>query len=41
MVNSLRFALQSHGQPDSDPAPFFDTKDAGINVYTYVPATWR
>ena len=35
-VNSLRFALnQTRNQ--SNPAPFFDTKDAGIDVYSYVP----
>ncbi len=36
MVNSLRFAYNKAGN-SSNPAPFFDTKDAGINVYTYVP----
>ena len=36
MVNSLRFAYNKSGN-NSTPAPFFDTRDAGINVYTYVP----
>jgi Carboxypeptidase regulatory-like domain len=36
MVNSLRFAYNKSGN-NSTPAPFFDTNDAGINVYTYVP----
>ena len=36
MVNSLRFAL-NRTRNFTDPAPFFDTRDAGIKVYTYVP----
>ena len=36
MVNTLRFAFNRSGNR-SDPAPFFDTNDAGIDVYTYVP----
>jgi hypothetical protein len=36
MVNTLRFAFNRAGNR-SEPAPFFDTRDAGINVYTYVP----
>jgi hypothetical protein len=35
-VNSLRFAL-NRTRNQSDPAPFFDTRDAGVNVYSYVP----
>jgi hypothetical protein len=36
MVNSLRFAW-NRGRNSTNPAPFFDTNDAGIKVYTYVP----
>jgi hypothetical protein len=36
MVNSLRFAVNRSGNR-SEPAAFFDTNQAGINVYTYVP----
>jgi len=35
-VNSLRFAFNKAGN-HTDPEPVFDTNDAGINVYTYVP----
>ena len=36
VVNALRFAV-NRTRNSTDPAPFFDTRDAGINVYTYVP----
>ena len=36
MVNSLRFAY-NQVRNSTDPAPFFDTSDAGVKVYSYVP----